>query len=565
MPSLLNSRRNAYRSLCWLMSLLMATAPSIAICAEPTAKDYEPLNLEYVSQNAAGLIALRPQQLLTCETVQMLPVEVLTAASLQELGFDPVNVKQIVLSATPPMPGPFEYAAVIELTKPIDLGTLSQKLTAHTEEAELNGKPYLKSNHPMLPSFYWVAETTLLLAPDALLEQLLSKELSEPGAIAKELLASNSQDDLLITLNLDKLRPLIQMGLFKATEELPPEAQPFLEIPNRLRKIEAKLSLSGTAPSELLAFANNAEDADRISELIDQALEMYADATAMGAASMIASDDPVEQAMGKYVLRTTPAWAEHFTPDREGEQFTIFHVNPSDGNAGGLTSIAIIGTLVGLLLPAVQAAREAARRNASMNNMKNIMLALHNYADRNGGRFPAHASYDAQGEPLLSWRVHILPELEQIELYRQFHLDEPWDSEHNLKLIPQMPEFFLDPSSAHSPEQGKTHYLGAKGPGFMFDGTAKGKHFAAIRDGSSNTIMILQVNDNRVATWTKPEDWELNPKHPLEGLAGSMHPGGFLVGFADAHIEYISEEIDTNIFQQLITIAGGEVINREDY
>ena len=80
------------------------------------------------------------------------------------------------------------------------------------------------------------------------------------------------------------------------------------------------------------------------------------------------------------------------------------------------------------------------------------------------GRFPAHANYNESGKPLLSWRVHILPYLEAGHLYEQFHLDEPWDSEHNRQLIAKMPTSYLDPSSPkYTAEMGHTHYLGIKG------------------------------------------------------------------------------------------------------
>ena len=87
---------------------------------------------------------------------------------------------------------------------------------------------------------------------------------------------------------------------------------------------------------------------------------------------------------------------------------------------------------------------DAARRAQSMNNLKQFALAMHNYHDTNG-KFPAASSFDKDGKPLLSWRVHVLPYLEQAELYKQFHLDEPWDSEHNKKLIEKMPNVLASP------------------------------------------------------------------------------------------------------------------------
>jgi hypothetical protein len=146
-----------------------------------------------------------------------------------------------------------------------------------------------------------------------------------------------------------------------------------------------------------------------------------------------------------------------------------------------------------------------------------------------------------------------------IDLYKQFHLDEPWDSEHNKTLISQMPEVYLDPSSKWQPADGRSHYLGVKGEGMLFSGTDKGTALRAITDGTSNTIAVVQVNDDRATTWTKPDDWELDEKNPSNGLAGSMHPGSFAAGYADGSVRMISEGVDPATFKALLTIAVGEV------
>jgi hypothetical protein len=88
-----------------------------------------------------------------------------------------------------------------------------------------------------------------------------------------------------------------------------------------------------------------------------------------------------------------------------------------------------------------------------MNHLKQLALAILNFADRNK-RFPAVGSFDASGQPLLSWRVHVLPYLDEAELYKQFRLDEPWDSPHNSQLISKMPEAFACPGSVHRLKDG---------------------------------------------------------------------------------------------------------------
>ena len=98
------------------------------------------------------------------------------------------------------------------------------------------------------------------------------------------------------------------------------------------------------------------------------------------------------------------------------------------------------------LAEAVGKVREAAKRIQLSNDLKQLALAVHNYHDTNG-RFPAAAIYDKNGKPLLSWRVMLLPYLDQNELYKEFHLNEPWDSEHNKKLLEKMPAVFAPPDS----------------------------------------------------------------------------------------------------------------------
>src|SRR6185295_10166602 len=137
---------------------------------------------------------------------------------------------------------------------------------------------------------------------------------------------------------------------------------------------------------------------------------------------------------------------------------------------------------------------------------KQIMLAMHNYHDIHK-RFPAQAIYDKSGKlPLLSWRVLILPFVEENGLYKEFHLDEPWDSEHNKKLIEKMPAIFNSPGADLPP--GKTCYVVPRGKNTLFEGD-KGMRDRDIVDGTSKTIMLVEVGADKAVTWTKPDDMEV--------------------------------------------------------
>jgi hypothetical protein len=184
------------------------------------------------------------------------------------------------------------------------------------------------------------------------------------------------------------------------------------------------------------------------------------------------------------------------------------------------------------------------------------MLALHNYADAHKS-FPAHASYDAEGKPLLSWRVHILPFIGKGELYKEFHRDEPWDSPHNKQLIARMPEVYRNPNLLA--DDGTTNYLAIVGEECIFNGTADGMRLANITDGTSKTIMLVEADLDEAVIWTKPDDLAYNADNPAAGF-GRLRPTGALVAIADGSVRFISEDIDPQTLKALFTRAGGETI-----
>jgi hypothetical protein len=211
-----------------------------------------------------------------------------------------------------------------------------------------------------------------------------------------------------------------------------------------------------------------------------------------------------------------------------------------------------------LLVPVLQRVREAARRMEDMNHLRQIGLAFHTYLDKNG-TFPAYASFDKQDNPLLSWRVHVLPFLGEEKLYAQFKLDEPWDSEHNKKLIKRMPKIF-HPANAELVAAGRTTYVIPTGPGTSFNGKV-GLKIAQITDGTSNTIMALETDDENAVVWTKPADLRIDPKNPAKGLR--RHQNKQLMAlFMDGSAQFLPANINAKNLWAMITPDGGEVIER---
>jgi hypothetical protein len=147
--------------------------------------------------------------------------------------------------------------------------------------------------------------------------------------------------------------------------------------------------------------------------------------------------------------------------------------------------------------------RAAASRQTSKNNLLQIGLAFHNYASTYKGSPLPGDILDKDGKPLLSWRVSILPYIEEGKLYKQFKLDEPWDSKHNLALLEKMPKGYTSPRVTVK-RKGYTVYQVFTGPAALFNAGKPRYNIGNIPDGTSNTL--LAVETSKAVPWTKPAD-----------------------------------------------------------
>jgi uncharacterized protein (TIGR03067 family) len=203
--------------------------------------------------------------------------------------------------------------------------------------------------------------------------------------------------------------------------------------------------------------------------------------------------------------------------------------------------------------PAARAAQGGVQAG-SATNLKQIGLAMHNYHDARRA-LPAAAIYSKDGKPLLSWRVALLPYLEQQNLYKAFKLDEPWDSEHNKKLLDKMPRVFAPAGVDLKPHT--TMYRVFVGPGAAFEGTS-GQRLTGFTDGTSNTILVVEAAE--AVPWTKPDELPFDPKGKLPKLGGHFK-GGFNVLLADGSVRGVRADFDPQLLRAAITRNGGEVLD----
>lgn len=187
-------------------------------------------------------------------------------------------------------------------------------------------------------------------------------------------------------------------------------------------------------------------------------------------------------------------------------------------------------------------------RSNCKNNLKFIGLALLAYESTYGTYPPAYIA-DADGQPMHSWRVLLLPFLEEDELYARYDFDEPWNGPHNSKLAVQMPKYFRCPKSTN-PIAGQTNYAASVGVGSAFDGNTALK-FDDVKDGLSNTIAVIEVPDNCAICWLSPHD------SAIKTLA-SNHLNGANVVYIDSSVSYLDLSIAPKVIEALQTIAGGE-------
>lgn len=190
----------------------------------------------------------------------------------------------------------------------------------------------------------------------------------------------------------------------------------------------------------------------------------------------------------------------------------------------------------------------------SSNNLKQIVLAFHNYHDTNGFLPTNQLSNDKK--PLLSWRVQILPYIEQDNLYKAFKLDEPWDSENNKKLIEKMPTLY-------APVRGKVN------PGLTFYQTFTGKHGwmksgatlpGTFQDGTSNTFLCAEAA--KPVIWTKPDDMIFDGQ-TVPGLGG-LFDGRFHAAMGDGSVRRYKKGTDEDLLKLLIDPADGTPIPDHD-
>jgi hypothetical protein len=236
-------------------------------------------------------------------------------------------------------------------------------------------------------------------------------------------------------------------------------------------------------------------------------------------------------------------------------------------SGGPTTILVVLGVflLFWKVLPAglslLTERKPVARRTQCKDKLKQLGLALHLYHDSYGS-FPPAVTYSANGRPMHSWRVLILPFLGSTPLseqYMKYNLNEPWNSTGNRAATASMPEIFLCRAGPHGLSAGQTSYLALDGPGAVMNS----RHPAQLKevvDGPSRTFLVIEALDSGIG-WSEPGDFDISQtSEPGPGGLSSAHSAGFHALFADSSIRFIPKTISPQTLQALLTRDGGEEI-----
>ena len=239
--------------------------------------------------------------------------------------------------------------------------------------------------------------------------------------------------------------------------------------------------------------------------------------------------------------------------------------------ANGCLAVLVCCCLIALLLPTVEAAREAARRTQCNNNLKNIALALQNYHDVHGA-FPPAFIPDKDGKPMHSWRVLLLPYLEHKRLYDQYNFQEPWNGPNNSRLLAAAPTVYeyqcpSDTRTGRGPA-GWTSYVAVVGPRTVWPGASMRK-MSEIADGAGGTILVMEDQSTRIP-WMEPRDLMLDEALRVltstDPRVGGIHrqegffydyAGGRNVALVDGRVAFFSDGLQRNFAANLLTIDDG--------
>jgi beta-lactamase regulating signal transducer with metallopeptidase domain/type II secretory pathway pseudopilin PulG len=508
----------------------------------------EPLSVAWVPRDAVVVAAIRPARLLAAPLMSSIrgPLEQLQEAAVKQFGASIDHIEQVTVFILAHDEGArwhvAEPVAVVRLDAATQADAMLKALFPNMQEQEFGGRKIVQDEKQPTHFAFRADERTLVLATDV--GHMRRVIVGGPANAAKagwwDDWKSVELADAAVLVNVEQIRGPLNQELARGPA-LPGPMMTLAPLLSDANTATLALQVGNQLSMRAAISSGSAENAQKVKDTVSAVVTLAKNAVSQGRAEASRLANAKESALLLGSLEIVEDLLNSVKVEQRDAHVTATARIDSDAAE----------RLIALTLPAITQARAAARRAQAMNNLKQIALAMHNYVSTHK-TFPPAVLYGPDGKTPYSWRVALLPYLEQESLFRQYNFNEPWDSETNKKVLAKMPLVYRDPGDPEDTQS--PSYFALTGPTTVFSGRV-GTGIVKITDGTSNTLMIVEAQ--RDIPWTKPEDIPYAADKPVPKLGGHF-PDIFLGAMCDGSVRAIAQTIDEKVLRGLITKDGGE-------
>ena len=512
------------------------------VAVEQTASDG--YDFSYVPENFLGFIAIRPADM--AKSAYFAPIAELISEYSR-----PSFPSEALLQGTVVMPipgrmgsGPGTEFTIFRTNRVIDFkGNLEASYGPMKAEKYKNKVYWTRASQLSRIAYHSPDEKTLLSRQRPALCEVMDNPQAAQSPAQATSWQTRATGPIFGVLNVKAFREMLSGRLPGG-----PMLQPFAPIYHNTEKVTFSVDDQEEPVLKVDFECTSPEKIPAVEQTVRSALVLLKNIVATQRKSLedqsegFLSEDMISANKELYALAST--LIENAKITREGNMITL------------TAPLGDTATILSVLVPQIKKSGIAAKRVQSVNNLKNIALAFHNYHSIHG-HFPLAVLYDKETGTPYSWRVAILPFIDQKALYAEYRLDEPWDSENNLKVAENLVEIFASPTDPSS----NAAYFALVGPETVFTGK-KGVKIQQIADGTSDTILVVEAK--RDIPWTKPEDIPYSSEKPLP-ILGGFFKGGFHVALCDGSVHFLPDDVDPKTLRHLIEKADGNVVDRQAF
>ena len=502
------------------------------------------LSLSYVPRDALILAAVRPSHLFSEESLVPIVTTLRQPKPLHEqfgVGLD--RIKQFTAVFLTSANSKLEFGgAIVHVHSTQDAARLREHLVPEASGESFAGHTVYKNDRGLcvVPD-----ATTVVFSKDEgkLRRMIIAGRNGAADAAWLPEWQEVTDGDLVVFANLEKLAPLLKANFPKEWEPMRVAMSAFSPLWTETRYSTLAATVKRSVQLQLRLSCSNGDTARQVRDTASALATLSRNS--LSSNRHHASQGSFQQAaMMLRLLDTADRLLDQMKITQRRDLVTV------QTKADATTTSQLVASLV----PAVSAARAGATRTQSMNNLRLLGLALHNYHNVHK-RFPPAVLLGPDGKTAHSWRVAVLPYLGAQQLYDQYRLDEPGNSDRNRKVLAQMPPMFRHPKA--DKDSANACYFAVVGPGTAFGKTA-GLQMSGIRDGTSNTIMLVEAQ--RKIPWTKPEDISFDPKRPLPKFGG-FDASSFTAVFCDGAAFVLPTTMDSANLKRMLLRSDGEPID----